>query len=44
VLDPLEYLTAVRAHADGRAVELSGTLEKSGRRWMLSSPSGLKVI
>lgn len=44
VLDPVEYLTAVRAHADGRAVELSGTLEKRGRRWVLSSPSGLKVI
>lgn len=44
ILDPIEYLIAVRAHADGRAVEISGTLEKRGRRWILSSPSGLKVI
>lgn len=44
VLDPMGYLTAVRAHADGRAVEISGTLEKKGRRWTLSSPSGLKVV
>jgi hypothetical protein len=44
VLDPVGYLTAVRAHADGRAVELSGTLEKKGRRWVLSSPSVLKVL
>lgn len=44
ILAPEEYLKAVRAHADGRAVQLSGTLEKRGRRWVLSSPTGLTVI
>lgn len=44
VLDPVDYLIAVSAHAEGRAVELSGTLEKRGRRWVLSNPSGLRVL
>lgn len=42
-LTPAEYLEAVEAHASGRPVEVSGTLERRGRRWVLSSPSSFHV-
>jgi hypothetical protein len=38
-LSPSDYLQAVEAHATGRPVEVSGTLERRGRRWVLINPS-----
>ncbi|MEV5033634.1 hypothetical protein [Sphingobium sp. LMC3-1-1.1] len=42
-LNPAEYLQAVEAHAAGRAVEVSGTLERRGRRWVLLNPINFQV-
>lgn len=42
-LNPAEYLKAVEAHAAGRAVEVSGTLERRGRRWVLLNPINFQV-
>jgi hypothetical protein len=38
-LSPPDYLLAVDAHAAGRPVEVSGTLERRGRRWVLLNPT-----
>jgi hypothetical protein len=35
VLPAAEYLQAVKAHHDGKAISVSGTLEKVGRTWVL---------
>lgn len=40
-LNPPDYLKAVEAHAAGRPVEVSGTLEHRARRWVLLNPSNL---
>ena len=42
-LSPADYLQAHAAHGAGRLVTVSGTLERRGRRWVLSSPSGFSV-
>jgi hypothetical protein len=42
-LTPAEYLQAVEAHATGRPVEVSGTLERRGRRWVLFNPTSFRV-
>jgi len=42
-LTPADYLRAVRAHADGRPVEVSGILERRPRGWMLLDPTNLIV-
>jgi hypothetical protein len=42
-LDPAAYLQAVEAHASGRPIQVSGSLEQRGRRWVLSSPTGFSV-
>jgi hypothetical protein len=42
-LTPGDYLMALEAHASGRPVEISGTLERRPRRWVLTNPSGLFV-
>jgi hypothetical protein len=43
LLNPADYLTAIEAHRNGRPVRVSGTLEKRGRRWVLSNPTGLTI-
>jgi hypothetical protein len=40
-LNPSDYLEAVEAHATGQPVELTGTLERQGRSWVLVNPSSL---
>ncbi|ATE65439.1 hypothetical protein [Rhizorhabdus dicambivorans] len=42
-LDPEAYLLAVEAHATGRPIRVSGSLEQRGRQWLLSSPTGFAV-
>lgn len=42
-LTPMDYLQAVEAHAAGRPVEVSGTLERRGRRWVLFNPIGFQL-
>jgi len=42
-LNPTDYLQAHAAHGAGRAVMVSGTLERRGRRWILSNPSDFGV-
>lgn len=42
-LSPADYLQAVEAHAAGRPVEVSGTLERRGRRWVLLNPTGFHL-
>lgn len=42
-LNPPDYLTALEAHASGRAVKVSGTLERRRRGWVLLNPTGLHV-
>jgi len=39
-LNPTDYLKALEAHAAGRPVEVSGTLERRARGWVLLDPSG----
>ena len=43
-LAPPEYLAAVEAHKTGLPVTVSGTLERRGRLWVLSSPSEFHVL
>jgi hypothetical protein len=38
-LTPADYLRAVEAHGKGREVSISGTLERRGRLWVLTSLS-----
>jgi hypothetical protein len=40
---PKDYLLALRAHAVGRPVSVSGTLEKRGRTWVLTGPSDFEA-
>jgi hypothetical protein len=42
-LSPPDYLVAIEAHRNGRPVRVAGTLEKKGRRWVLSNPTGLSM-
>ncbi len=42
-LSPQDYLAALDAHASGRPVEVSGTLERLPRSWVLISPSSFSV-
>ncbi|MCW2395306.1 MULTISPECIES: hypothetical protein [unclassified Sphingobium] len=42
-LSPTDYLKAVEAHAAGKPVEVSGTLERRSRRWILLEPSGFTL-
>jgi hypothetical protein len=42
-LSPPDYLTALGAHASGRPVQVSGTLERRRRRWVLLNPTGFHV-
>ena len=42
-LSPSDYLVAIEAHRSGRLVRVAGTLEKRGRRWVLSNPTGLAI-
>jgi hypothetical protein len=42
-LTPADYLQAVEAHAAGRTVEVGGTLERRGRRWVLFNPTSFQV-
>lgn len=42
-LGPRDYLHAVKAHASGLPVSVSGTLEKRGRPWVLTSPADFEV-
>ncbi len=43
-LSPEEYRKAVQAHVDGVSVEFIGVLEKSGKKAMLSDPSGFRIL
>jgi len=43
-LDPETYLEAHKAHGRGQQVEISGKLERSGRRWKLRNPHDFKVL
>jgi hypothetical protein len=38
-LSPTDYLQAHAAHGAGRPVMISGTLERRGRRWVLTNPT-----
>ena len=40
---PKDYLLALRAHAAGRPVSVSGTLEKRGRTWVLTGPADFEA-
>jgi hypothetical protein len=42
-LTPEDYIKAVDAHRDGRAVSVSGTLERKGRSWVLSGISAFSA-
>lgn len=42
-LSPADYLIAIEAHRNGRPVRISGTLERRGRLWVLSNPTGISV-
>ncbi|HWE92724.1 MAG TPA: hypothetical protein VG269_02015 [Tepidisphaeraceae bacterium] len=42
-LTPADYLRAVDAHATGRPVEVSGTLEHRPRRWVLLNPNNVRI-
>jgi hypothetical protein len=42
-LNPADYLKAVEAHGSGRPVEVSGTLERRPRRWVLVNPTSFRV-
>ena len=42
-LSPPDYLKAVEAHAAGRPVEVSGTLERRPRRWVLLNPTKFAI-
>lgn len=42
-LVPKDYLLALGAHASGRPVSVTGTLEKRGRPWVLTSPTEFEV-
>lgn len=42
-LSPADYLKALEAHASGRPVEVSGTLERRPRRWVLLNPTSFRV-
>jgi hypothetical protein len=37
-LGPVEYLQAVEAHKEGRAISVEGELERTGRQWRLDNP------
>lgn len=41
-LTQADYLEAIEAHKEGARVHVLGTLEKTGRRWMLSDPTGFE--
>ncbi|HQU25275.1 MAG TPA: hypothetical protein PKX13_13470 [Acidiphilium sp.] len=43
-LGAADYLLALEAHRDGRSVTVDGTLEKRGRPWVLSGPTGFSII
>lgn len=43
-LDAAAYNNAITAHRTGREVRIVGTLEKRGRRWELSQPTGFEVL
>lgn len=42
-LSPPDYLRAVEAHGAGRPIEVSGTLEKRSRRWVLLNPTNFTL-
>jgi len=37
-----DYLEAIEAHKEGVRVHVFGTLERTGRRWTLSEPTGFE--
>lgn len=41
-LSQADYLEAIEAHKEGARVQVLGTLEKKGRRWTLSEPTGFE--
>lgn len=41
-LSQADYLEAIEAHKEGTRVHVLGTLEKKGRRWTLSDPTGFE--
>lgn len=41
-LGPEAYVEAIEAHRQGMKVRVLGTLEKKGRRWTLSEPTGFE--
>ncbi|MGH3430160.1 MAG: hypothetical protein ACRDQZ_21755, partial [Mycobacteriales bacterium] len=43
-LSDAEYHRAISAHEDRRLVSLRGTLERDGRRWILSDPGQIKIL
>jgi hypothetical protein len=43
-LSPIDYRAACDAHRDTRRVMVTGRPEKQGKFWVLTSPSGFKVL
>ncbi|NJK33112.1 MAG: hypothetical protein HC927_12290 [Deltaproteobacteria bacterium] len=43
-LDAASYTNAIEAHKNGTTVRVVGTLQKSGRRWVLADASGFEQI
>jgi len=43
LLSPPDYLVAIEAHRSGRPIRVAGTLERKGRRWVLSNPAGISI-
>ena len=44
MLDAKDYLEALRAHGEGKFIEITGLLEKVRRRWTLSNSGGFSVM
>jgi hypothetical protein len=43
ILDVSDYLNAVSAHKDGKAISVSGTLDRQSRTWRLLNPNDFRV-
>lgn len=43
-LGAASYTEAIRAHQNGELVRVVGTLEKQGRRWVLSDATGFEIV
>ncbi len=43
-LNPADYRIAVQAHLDGHSIEITGVLEKSGKKAILIEPSNFRVL